>query len=220
MGKQVCLSRRAVVGGALAIGASALAGSSAAGTLAERAWAQDAGESGGNAADKGAQYGFLIKARNCVDCGECVKACRLWSRTPASAEARRKVVPYVTKSGKEAYLSTSCMHCETPSCAAVCPAGAITKGDGGVVTVNKERCIGCKYCYQACPYGVPHYTASGMDKCDCCLGAGVPLGEKPHCVSACKLGALSYGKIDDLMAQTNGKARRIDGPTGPSYLLV
>lgn len=51
-------------------------------TLAERAWAQDAGESGGNAADKGAQYGFLIKARNCVDCGECVKACRLWSRTP------------------------------------------------------------------------------------------------------------------------------------------
>ena len=142
MGKQVCLSRRAAVGGALAIGASALAGSSAAGTLAERAWAQDAGESGGNAADKGAQYGFLIKARNCVDCGECVKACRLWSRTPASAEARRKVVPYVTKSGKEAYLSTSCMHCETPSCAAVCPAGAITKGDGGVVTVNKERCIG------------------------------------------------------------------------------
>ena len=149
-----------------------------------------------------------------------MKACRLWSRTPASAEARRKVVPYVTKSGKEAYLSTSCMHCETPSCAAVCPAGAITKGDGGVVTVNKERCIGCKYCYQACPYGVPHYTASGMDKCDCCLGAGVPLGEKPHCVSACKLGALSYGKIDDLMAQTNGKARRIDGPTGASCLLV
>ena len=48
----------------------------------------------------------------------------------------------------------------------------------------------------------------------------MPLGEKPHCVSACKLGALSYGKIDDLMAQTNGKARRIDGPTGPSYLLV
>lgn len=61
MGKQVCLSRRAAVGGALAIGASALAGSSAAGTLAERAWAQDAGESGGNAADKGRSTAFSSK---------------------------------------------------------------------------------------------------------------------------------------------------------------
>ena len=185
MGKQVCLSRRAAVGGALAIGASALAGSSAAGTLAERAWAQDAGESGGNAADKGAQYGFLIKARNCVDCGECVKACRLWSRTPASAEARRKVVPYVTKSGKEAYLSTSCMHCETPSCAAVCPAGAITKGDGGVVTVNKERCIGCKGRLAiGCPAISIHDKKAVIDYTQC-VGCGVCEGLCPkHAITA------------------------------------
>ena len=84
-------------------GASALAGSGAAGTLAERAWAQDAGESGGNAADKGAQYGFLIKARNCVDCGECVKASRLSEQDARECRgAPRKAVPYVTKSGKEA----------------------------------------------------------------------------------------------------------------------
>ena len=102
----------------------------------------------------------------------------------------------------------------------VCPAGAISKDAHGIVKVNPDVCIGCKYCFQACPYEVPKYNSVSMDKCDCCLGAGVPLGEKPHCVSACKLGALSYGKIDDLMAQTNGKARRIDGPTGPSYLLV
>ena len=218
MGNGRLVSRRAAIGGALVAGASVLAVGQD-GFLGEPALAQE-GPEVAPGADASAQYGFLLKVKNCVDCGECVKACRLWSRTPESAEARRKVVRYTLKTGKDAYLSTSCMHCAVPSCVSVCPAGAISKGAGGVVRVDKDRCIGCKYCFQACPYGVPRYTSAGMDKCDCCVGNGVAVGEVPHCVRACKVDALHYGKLDDLKAQAKGKAQVVSGTTGPSYLLV
>lgn len=220
MGEVRLVTRRTAIGGALALGATAmtlgcLGGARAPAHAQEGADAPSASEE----PSKQAQYGFLLNVKNCVDCGECVEACRLWSRTPASAQARRTVRTYEI-AGKEVHVSTSCMHCAVPACASVCPAGAISKGDGGVVTVDKDRCIGCKYCHQACPYGIPQYTASGMDKCDCCLESGVPLGEMPHCVRACKVDALSYGLLDDLMAQTKGRAQRVDGSTGPSYLLL
>lgn len=221
MRKDMPISRRTALGGTLAIGASAIAVSQL-GLADGEAFAQS--ESSVNEVDttasETAQYGFLFKAKNCIDCGECVSACRLWSRTPASAKARRTVTPYATKTGKKVFISTSCMHCAVPACASVCPAGAISKGEGGIVTVNKDRCIGCKYCYQACPYGVPNYTAAGMDKCDYCLGSGVPLGDEPHCVDACKVGALFYGTLDDLIAETKGKGRPMAGSTGPSFILI
>ena len=212
------LGRRAFVGGMLVAGVSAMA---LGGSLSadEAAFADEAAEPVDESV-RNAQYGFLVKVRNCVDCGECVKACRLWNRIPESEPARRTVVQLKAASGKDRYLSTSCMHCEHPSCADVCPAHAITKGDGGIVTVDQDRCIGCKYCYQACPYGVPKYRSFGMDKCDCCLGNGVPLGEAPHCVQECKLGALRYGRFDDLLAEAGGKAHVIDGGNGPSCALA
>lgn len=221
MREDTLISRRAALGGALAIGASTLVASQV-DFADEKAFAQNGADADepGSAADESAQYGFLFKAKNCIDCGECVSACRLWSRTPESAEARRTVTPYTTKTGKEVFISTSCMHCAVPACASVCPAGAIAKGEGGIVTVNKDRCIGCKYCYQACPYGVPHYTATGMDKCDYCLGNGVALGDEPHCVHACKVKALFYGTLDDLIAETKGKGHPMAGSTGPSFILV
>lgn len=221
MGKEKLVTRRSVVGGALAVGASALTlGCLDAPRAPAQAAEEPAEQPAADEAVKKAQFGFLLKVKNCVDCGECVKACRLWSRTPDGAEARRTVASYITPAGREVFVSTSCMHCAVPACVSVCPAGAIKKGDGGVVAVDKDRCIGCKYCFQACPYGVPHYTASGMDKCDCCVGNGVALGDEPHCVKACKVGALQYGTLEELMASTKGKARRINGTTGPSYLLV
>ena len=88
------------------------------------------------------------------------------------------------------------------------------------MTVDHDRCIGCKYCYQACPFGVPHYTSAGMDKCDLCLEAGVALGEAPNCVQACKFRALHFGTIDDLVAGSGGRAKKIEASTGPSYVLL
>ena len=88
----------------------------------------------------GTQYGFLVEARRCVNCQNCVEACRKVNGTPD----RRRVTRYESDFGAEIYISTSCMHCEKPSCADVCPAGAINKRSDGIVVVDNSRCIGCK----------------------------------------------------------------------------
>lgn len=210
------IPRRVLLQGAAVLGVSALAGGALASSQ-KTAFAQ--GESS-SALERGdVQYGFLVRTSNCVNCQECVEACRRANSTPPDAPARRKVEQYKTASNQTVYVSTGCMHCEEPACATVCPAHAITKGEGGVVTVDHDRCIGCKYCYQACPFSVPHYTSEGMDKCDCCLSAGIKLGEKPYCVRACKFRALHYGTLDELMAGSGDRAKQVESSTGPSYLL-
>ena len=202
MGKEKLVTRRSVVGGALAVGASALTlGCLDAPRAPAQAAEEPAEQPAADEAVKKAQFGFLLKVKNCVDCGECVKACRLWSRTPDGAEARRTVAPYITPAGREVFVSTSCMHCAQPSCERVCPAGAISKGACGIISVDKNVCIGCKYCYQACPYDVPRYSAEAMDKCDCCLDAGIAPGDTPYCVRACIFNALKYGPIEELKEQ-------------------
>ncbi|MCI9261329.1 4Fe-4S dicluster domain-containing protein [uncultured Adlercreutzia sp.] len=165
------------------------------------------------------QFGFLVKARHCVNCQACVRSCRRHNETPAGAPARRKVTVYHSDGAEDVYLSTSCMHCVEPACVAVCPAGAIVKGDGGLVTVQPERCIGCKYCYQACPFGVPAYNKVSMDKCDGCQGNGVPLGEDPWCVRACKFDALHFGPLDDLKNADEG-AQVVEASTKPAFVLA
>lgn len=166
------------------------------------------------------QYGFLMYVDKCVQCGNCALACRNYNNTADEDIGRRKISKYETKDGSEVFVSTSCMHCENPSCMTVCPSGAISKGAGGVVTVDQKLCIGCKYCHQACPFAVPQYNAKGMDKCDCCLKADVALGDSPHCVDACRFGALYYGTTDELKEISHGKAQRIPGPTKPSGYLM
>ena len=206
--------RQAICTSAAAAGALALGAGGA--VLVNAATPEKASAAG----DASAQYGFMVKLSRCVECGECVEACRLWNRIPASAPARRRLAHYAAADGEEYVFSFGCMHCEEPSCMRVCPAGAITKGDGGIVKVNHDRCIGCKYCYQACPYGVPQYRVFGMDKCDCCQEAGVALGDRPHCVQACKVNALTYGKLEDLLATKIKRSQRVEGPTKPSYVVA
>ena len=103
----------------------------------------------------------------------------------------------------------------------VCPAGAISKDEHGVVKVDSGLCIGCKYCFQACPYEVPQYNSVSMDKCDCCQKAGVKIGEEdPYCVRACKFGALKFGPLDELLEATNGSAVPIADANDPSCLVL
>lgn len=210
------ISRRVALQGVAALGASALVGGA---FVVPKAAASIQSDEKSTASQDNVQFGFLVNTSNCVDCQECVEACRRANETRAEAPARRQVMPATTGSGQSVYVSTGCMQCESPACMTVCPAAAIAKDKGGIVTVDHEKCIGCKYCYQACPFGVPHYVSEGMDKCDCCLEAGVELGKKPYCVRACKFRALYYGTLDELMNASGGKARQIESPTGPSYLL-
>lgn len=210
MQSEKTLSRRGFLQGCVVVGSSLIV----AGAVVSRATAAD----GGSLED--VQYGFLVNLDKCVGCQNCVAACRYFNELSDDTPDRRVVQTFKNGKDIDVYVSTSCMHCAYPSCEAVCPSGAIHKGEAGIVSTDKDRCIGCKYCFQACPYGVPHYNAVAMDKCDCCLDAGIAPGETPYCAQNCKFNALKYGPLDDLMDEARDQAVPVGEPNGPSCLLV
>lgn len=216
MGESVNMTRRAMLT-ASAAGACALALGAAAVSTGEAAASE--ASSGSNA--EGVRYGFLTALSRCSGCGRCVEACRKENGLSDDTPDRRRVSSFKRSRGRTFFISTSCMHCADPSCMRVCPAGAISKGANGVVEVNPDLCIGCKYCFQACPYEVPQYNSVSMDKCDCCRKAGVKTGEEdPYCVRACKFGALKFGPLDELLEATNGSAVPIAELNDPSCLVL
>lgn len=212
------LDRRSAV--KIAAAASLLAAGGACIFMVDAAHAEDEGraEDGRETGPYAGRVGFLVKPHNCLNCQACVEACRKFNKTPESRPARRHITKY-EKDGEALFVSTSCMHCEEPACASVCPAGAIKKAEDGVVYVDKDRCIGCKYCYQACPFGVPTYSSAAMDKCDCCTLGGTRPGNAPRCAEACKFGALHFGTVDELLAQCPD-AKVVEASTKPSFYLA
>jgi Fe-S-cluster-containing dehydrogenase component len=95
-----------------------------------------------------------------------------------------------------------CMHCDTPTCAEVCPADAIKRtADGIVQTARKPRCIACNNCVLACPFGVPKMNSRFelMMKCDMCYDR-TSSGKKPMCATVCPSGALHYGTPEEIAA--------------------
>lgn len=210
------ISRRTLLQGAAVAGAAALVIGE---VREESATAAGIPTSVAEGADAKAQYGFLFRIDHCVGCEKCVAACRKYNRLSDETPDRRRVTHFANKRKEDVTVSMSCMHCVEPNCERVCPAGAISKGDCGIVSVDKEKCIGCKYCYEACPYDVPRYTSEGMDKCDCCLTAGLPAGSEPYCVQACIFDALNWGKINE-MKEKFPDAIPIGEPGNPSVLVV
>lgn len=96
-------------------------------------------------------------------------------------------------------VPTQCMHCEDAPCQSVCPTGATFTDPDGIVRVDPERCIGCKYCMAACPYQarvVDHRTGV-VDKCRFCT-LYAPLEEgMSTCLAACPAGVRMFGDLDD-----------------------
>lgn len=109
---------------------------------------------------------------------------------------------------KVRYLSAACNHCEEPACMKACPVGAITKEpEFGVVLIDQEKCIGCRRCEPACPYGAPTFNeiTKKMDKCTLCIHR-LREGLAPACVRSCMGYALWEGKMTDIIAQTTPEA--------------
>ena len=98
---------------------------------------------------------------------------------------------------RRAFIPIHCMHCEDPPCVKICPVGAISEGENGITTVDKEICVGCGVCTHVCPYGALYITPEGKaDGCDFCadrVGRGLP----PRCVEVCSSEARLFGDLDD-----------------------
>jgi Fe-S-cluster-containing dehydrogenase component len=110
---------------------------------------------------------------------------------------------YVDRSHSIQTAPVVCMHCESPTCADVCPADAIKRsGDGRVMTARKPRCIACSNCVLACPFGVPKMLTEFdlMMKCDMCYDR-TSTGRKPMCATVCPSGALTYGPREEVERQ-------------------
>lgn len=158
------------------------------------------------------QYAFHVDLSSCVGCKACQVACkdkndlavgRLFRRVlevtggewvQRGAAWQSNVFTY--------YVTTSCQHCAKPTCVEVCPAQAITKRDDGVVLIDQEKCIGCRYCEWACPYGAPQFNEAlgKMGKCDFCQDF-LAEGKQPACVASCPMRAMDYGELSELQAK-------------------
>ena len=147
-----------------------------------------------------ARYGMLINTKKCVGCYACRVACQMVNGLESDEafikfdEMEQGVYPNVYAE----VVPVQCMHCEDAPCEAVCPTHATYTTDSGVVLVDEERCIGCKYCMAACPYGarIQIKKTGVIEKCRFCWYEGEP-GNPPACVGTCISGARIFGDLDD-----------------------
>jgi anaerobic dimethyl sulfoxide reductase subunit B len=159
------------------------------------------------------QYGFYFDSSSCMGCKACQVACKDKNDLPVGMNWRRVLqygnggwVPqgkfYVPTSTFVYSLSMACNHCENPACVNVCPTTAMSKRADGIVLVNQDLCIGCRYCEWACPYSAPQFNeAKGvMTKCNFCEDL-LAQGQNPACVDACPMRAIEFGEITELRAK-------------------
>ena len=123
-----------------------------------------------------ARMKFLCDAERCIECNACVTACKNEHEVPWGVN-RRRVVTIQDGQPGERSISVACMHCSDAPCTAVCPVDCFYQTEQGVVLHSKDLCIGCGYCFYACPFGAPQYPQAGnygsrgkMDKCTFCAG--------------------------------------------------
>ncbi len=143
---------------------------------------------------------FYVDPARCIGCQSCVQACMECDTHKGQSMIQ---LDFIDKANSPQTVPMVCMHCESPTCAEVCPADAIKRTEDGVVqTARKPRCIACNNCVIACPFGVPKMNTDRglMMKCDMCYDRTY-VGLKPMCASVCPSQALAFGTREE-MART------------------
>ena len=170
------------------------------------------------------KLGLVIDLDTCVGCHACAVACKEWNAGGMSGPLTdenpygkdpfgvwfNRVHSYEVEALDAQPASTlhfprSCLHCETPACVSVCPTGASYKrAEDGIVLVDEDKCIGCKLCSWACPYGAREYSEveGVMKKCTLCVdriyNENIPEEvRQPACVQACPTRARHFGDLGD-----------------------
>ena len=167
-------------------------------------------------------YGMGIQIDKCIGCGRCFEACKAENNVPPQQFfVRTWVERYILKKDGETivqnieahpagssdgvlekdflrsfFVPKLCNQCDNPPCVQVCPVGATFKTDDGVILVDSERCIGCRYCIQACPYGARylHPKTQTADKCTFCYHR-ITKDLLPACVEVCPAQARIFGDL-------------------------
>jgi formate dehydrogenase iron-sulfur subunit len=157
-------------------------------------------------------HAFLFDATRCIDCRACMVACS--TENNIEMDKTRIWVAGIGLKGKfpdldRASMVYHCMHCDEPDCLSACPVGAYSKRLDGPVVYDHDKCIGCRYCMNACPFGVPHFDydkglieGAFIDKCTFCPQR-IDVGLEPACVATCPTDALEYGERDELLSKAH-----------------
>ena len=158
---------------------------------------------------------LLYDATACIGCKACEQACadqnKLSYTKEVADEDRQSDHKYtVVLTKNEHFMRRLCMNCLDPACASVCPVGALRKTAAGPVVYEESRCMGCRYCMAACPFGVPKYewgkVLPRVRKCTMCPDR-VAAGRPTACAEACPTGATKCGERDDLIAEARQRIR-------------
>jgi len=181
---------------------------------------------------------ILVDTTRCIGCQRCVVACKLvngllsTSRSDfLTTDTSRSLTPdtdlpmdesgdeelsaralNVVQSHGSVYVRRFCMHCQDPTCVSVCPVGAFRKTAAGPVVYAEDRCMGCRYCMVACPFGVPRYEwnkvwAPRVKKCHMCVPRQAK-GLKPACTEVCPAQAGVFGEREDLLREAENRLRQ------------
>lgn len=170
--------------------------------------------------------GVLVDLVRCMGCRACQVACKAWNdntheiticlgcydNPPKFSPDTWSLIRFTeTEDAGElhwVFAKLQCMHCEDPGCAAACPVGALKKTADGPVVYDDDRCIGCRYCMVACPFGVPTFEwdkpVPYIRKCTFCADR-VAEGMEPACVKACPTDALEFGERELLLDEARGR---------------
>src|SRR5512143_3750639 len=176
--------------------------------------------------------GVLVDTTRCVGCRACEAACAeanalagpekpgddsvFASKRETGPTAFTVVQKGTAKSpgGQDRFAKSQCMHCVEPACASGCVVRALEKTADGPVIYHADRCLGCRYCMVACPFGVPKYEYSKVApivrKCTFCAERQAE-GKPPACAEACPAGALTFGKRSELVEEAK---KRVFGNPG------
>ncbi len=180
----------------------------------------------------------LIDTSTCIGCKACEVACQEWNDLKSVSTG--DTYTYQTLKDLDAHFwnlirfderevdgnlmwlmrKDQCMHCEEPGCLEACPApGAIVQYANGIVDVNPDQCIGCKYCETGCPFNVPKFAETGkMATCTLCVDR-TSVGLEPACIKACPTGCLHYGTKEDMVALGQQRVAQLKATGFPTAAL-